>query len=385
MKILHYCQHILGMGHFFRSLEIAKALSDHDVYLVTGGPEIEVSLPSHIRQVRMPGLMMDAEFENLLVTDKDRTVEDVKSERIKILQGLFQEVEPDLFLIELYPFGRNAFRFELKPILEGIADRTLPPSRVVCSLRDVLVEKEYQEAYEERVLKMLNGYFDALLVHSDPALIKLDNTFSRIADIEKPVLYTGFVTRKPIPEKVSDLRRNIGLNNNGRLVVASAGGGKVGFQLLEAAAAAVRMHQNGNVHLQIFSGPFMEDHEFGALKAMESESISVDRFTGNFLSWLAAADLSISMAGYNTCMNILAASTPALVWPFAQNREQRLRADTFAELGAMKVLDNGDLEPAALSRIIENSLYSEWNVTTRVNLDGAAETNRLLKELTEAV
>ncbi len=40
MKIIHYCQYIWGVGHFFRSLEICRALAGHDVLLVTGGPKI---------------------------------------------------------------------------------------------------------------------------------------------------------------------------------------------------------------------------------------------------------------------------------------------------------------------------------------------------------
>ncbi len=36
MKILVYCQHVLGVGHFFRTLEICRALAGHDVVLVSG-------------------------------------------------------------------------------------------------------------------------------------------------------------------------------------------------------------------------------------------------------------------------------------------------------------------------------------------------------------
>jgi predicted glycosyltransferase len=66
--------------------------------------------------------------------------------------------------------------------------------------------------------------------------------------------------------------------------------------------------------------------------------ILVSRFTPDFLSYLEAADLSVSMAGYNTCMNILAAKTPAIVWPFSQNREQRLRAERLAQKAPFTVL-----------------------------------------------
>ena len=53
MKILIYCQHVLGIGHLFRTIEICKALHHHDVLLVTGGPPVETALPRHVREFRL--------------------------------------------------------------------------------------------------------------------------------------------------------------------------------------------------------------------------------------------------------------------------------------------------------------------------------------------
>ena len=39
MNIIFYCQYVWGMGHLVRSLEFARALADHDVTLLAGGPE----------------------------------------------------------------------------------------------------------------------------------------------------------------------------------------------------------------------------------------------------------------------------------------------------------------------------------------------------------
>ena len=46
MKIVIYCQHVLGIGHLFRSLEICRALSGHEVILITGGPQLDSPLPA---------------------------------------------------------------------------------------------------------------------------------------------------------------------------------------------------------------------------------------------------------------------------------------------------------------------------------------------------
>jgi predicted glycosyltransferase len=126
--------------------------------------------------------------------------------------------------------------------------------------------------------------------------------------------------------------------------------------------------------MKVFTGPFLEAAEFAQLKKMAAANIQVERFTEDLLSYLVAADLSLSMGGYNTTMNVLAAGVPALVWPFPQNREQRMRATRLAARGALRVLDNADLDPDCLARIMSAMLATPHRAAVDVNLDGAART-----------
>jgi predicted glycosyltransferase len=328
--------------------------------------------------------MMDRDFKNLLTTDDDRSVDQVKKERRHLLFQLFEKEAPRLFIVELYPFGRKAFRFELDPILQGIRNKGLPRSRVVCSLRDILVEKEDPLLYEKRVVSVLNSWFDAVLVHADPSVIKLDETFSSTGDIAIPIVYTGFVTAKPVPHARTTFRQQLGIKEGEFLVVASAGGGKVGFPLLEAVMHAVRFLEKQNtLHLHVFAGPFMSEEELERLKLLSSKRIQVFRFTPDFLSYLAAADLSVSMTGYNTCMNILAAQVPALVWPFSQNREQRLRAERLSRLGALEAIDDDAFQPAHLATIMDRALSRRSRTPVTIDLEGAANTARWLERWME--
>ena len=108
--------------------------------------------------------------------------------------------------------------------------------------------------------------------------------------------------------------------------------------------------------------------------------MQIIRFAPDFLSHLAAADLSISMGGYNTTMNILASGTPALVWPFGQNREQRLRADRLASLGVLQVLENEDLDPDRLAAIMDDWMSRSTRSAVNINLNGAANTARWIEK-----
>ncbi len=378
MKIFIYCQHVWGLGHFVRILEIARALRSHDVLLVTGGPDVDLPLPANVRRFQLPAVRMLADKQ--LVADDGRGLEDVWAERIERLHALFQAERPDVFLVELYPLGRTAFGRELDPLLTSIHAGRLPRCRVYCSVRDILVAKRDPRAYEARVARRLNRWFDALLVHADPALIRLDATFSTMAAIKIPVVYTGYVARPVERRAPQAFRLEKGLRVDAKLIVVSAGGGQSGYPLMAAMLAAQRqLASRMAVQTAIFTGPYLPAKRRDALLAGAGEGVFVRRFARNMTGWLAAADLSVSMGGYNTCMDLISTGVPALVWPFDGDREQPLRADRLAHRGLVSVLHSNDLNPSHLADRIQAMWGRTIIASEGIDLQGAARTARYIE------
>ena len=382
MKIFVYCQYVWGMGHLFRSVELVRALAGHDVVLIAGGREVDIRLPDHVTLVRLPGLYMDEQFTTLIPEDKNKTVERIQRERKEILFSLFEEHQPDVLIIELYPFGRSMFGFELQPLLEEIHQGRLGQIKVVCSLRDILVEKKDPQAYETRVLNTLNAYFDLLLIHSDDQLLALNETFGRMNEIRIPVEYTGFVTPKADPAAGSRLRRELGIGSQEKLIVVSAGGGRSGYGLLSGVAEAYHLIAASNqIRMEMFTGPFRDPGEYKQLAARSAAGIRIRYFTNRFLDYLAAADLSVSLAGYNTCMNLLTARVPALVFPYAKQQEQPIRVEKIKNFIPMKILKDKDIEPGLLSGYIQEMLLeTRPSGSVPLNLDGAENTANYLEQ-----
>ena len=236
------------------------------------------------------------------------------------------------------------------------------------------------------MLASINRHFDALLIHSDPKVIRLDETFTRVGEIRIPVVYTGFVTDRPAPDARRRLRAQLQISDGEQLVVASAGGGKVGEPLLAATVKAFAQVADGRrARLVVFTGPYLEESRFSDLQRIAGRDVQVLRFTREFPAYLAAADLSVSMAGYNTCMNVLAAGVPALVWPFPQNREQRLRAERLQTSGALEMLEDADLHPPALAVRMARRLAQGGRTPSRIDLEGAAHTAQWLTAWLAAV
>ena len=382
MKIIFYCQYVWGMGHLFRSIELVRALAGHDVVLVAGGREVDVRLPDHVTLVRLPGLYMDEQFTTLIPEEDGKTVDEIECERKDILSSLFEKHRPDILMIELYPFGRTKFGFELQPLLERIRQGQFGEMKVVCSLRDILVEKKHPREYEERVLNLLNTYFDLLMIHSDDQLLALDETFSRMNDIRIPAVYTGFVSPKANPAAGRKLRRERGIGSEEKLIVVSAGGGRAGYALLSCILDAYHlMAHSDRIRIEMFTGPFRDPAEFKKLTAKSVDGIRIRYFTNRFMDYLSAADLSISLAGYNTCMNLLAARVPAMVFPYSKQREQPIRVEKIKNFIPMKILRDKDIEPGKLSRYIKKMLLESRPLeTVPINLDGAANTARWLED-----
>ena len=384
-RVLIYCQHVLGMGHLVRSLEIVRALTDWDVTFLNGGdlcPGME--FPPQTEVVNLPPIKSESDFKTILAAEKGQDLESVKRIRASRIQAEFARIQPDVFLIEMFPFGRKHFAYELVPVLEQIRLKKMPTA-VVCSLRDILVNnKRNQAQHNERAITLMNRYFDLLLVHSDPRFQTLDETFPEVRELRCEIRYTGFVSQAaPQSLETASDRQASDLPK----VLVSIGGGRVGYELVECALQASAHLRTSFPHrMMILTGPYMPEEQFQQLhkSAEMQEQVVILRYTPDFLSYLREASLSVSMAGYNTCMNLLATGTKALVVPFTGggNTEQTIRAEKLAQLGVVGIVSPSELRPDYLAeRMLQALRTPSPTQTLSLDQDGAMKTATCLHEL----
>jgi len=97
-------------------------------------------------------------------------------------------------------------------------------------LRNLVVPKQNKARHEEKVCKLINKYFDMLLVHSDPSFIRLEKTFYRVNNLNCQVHYTGYVAQK-VPW--IDCETTTKIKGFLSLILVSVGGERFGHELLE--------------------------------------------------------------------------------------------------------------------------------------------------------
>ena len=376
-KVRFYCQHILGMGHLIRSVEIVRGLiPDFQICFVNGGQVIEeFEFPREIEVINIPAIKTDSEFTELTPVDDSLTMSELETIRTKILLETCDRFQPDILIIELFPFGRRRFSFELIPLMEKAKAMG---AKIVSSVRDIVVTKQDQQRHEEKVCRLINKYFDMLLIHGDPDFVKLNLSFSRIDDLNCPVHYTGYVVQPvPKPQKI----------DNKPLILVSVGGGRFGHDLLECVAHTAPILKDKIPHyLQVFTGAFSPDEVLVKLQQITKnlDNITIERYTPNFLNYMQQADLSIGMSGYNTTMNILSTGVKAMMMAFQGNndKEQETRLKKLDSLGRVKMIQPEDLHPEKFAEQIISYLQQD-KTELSLNLDGVNNTAKYIKQLTK--
>ena len=182
--------------------------------------------------VQLPAIRTSDPSFAQLVDAEGRPVDDALwQERQARLQHLLAVRRPQVLITEMFPFGRRAFRRELLPLLEAAAAMRPRPWRL-CSVRDILVQKPAPESYAW-MRDLALAHYDRILVHTDPQLIPFDLTFPFAAALRGRLVDTGYVvdaaSRRPCAGEAPESPPE---------VLVSAGGGRVGATLLEAAIEA---------------------------------------------------------------------------------------------------------------------------------------------------
>ncbi len=358
-SVLFHVQHLLGIGHLQRALRIVDGLVREGlrVTLVSGGePIATLASAAAERIVQLPPIRArDSSFKELVDADGRLIDDSLRSTRRAALLSAFDAARPDAILIEAFPFGRRAFRFELDALIDAAQSRR-PRSLVLCSLRDIVVTHDDTRRPRE-IVDRVRADFDHVLIHGDPAFIPLETSFPLASEIADRLIYTGYVAESDEPAE-PDETVSAGEAAGADEVVVSVGGGAMGGVLLSTALECRRRGCLANHKWRLLTGPNLPEAEFEILARGLPAGVVLERFRDDFPYLLRRCRVSVSQAGYNTILDILAARATAVVVPFALEREteQSLRAERLAARGVLEVVAEGELSAERLGQAIDRAL-----------------------------
>lgn len=374
---MFYAQHLLGIGHLKRASLLARGMARAglDVSVVLGGREVAGVDFEGCARILLPAVhATDATFRTLLDEDNQPIDDAWRDRRAARLMFEYESLHPEILIVELFPFGRRMFAFELQPLLTAARARQQPP-RVVCSLRDILVGKGDSER-SNKAIACARACFDRILVHGDRRFVPIEASLPAMAAMKDMLKYTGYVVDAAEPSEYPP--RQMGTGE----VIVSVGGGAVGLPLLRAAIAAKPLSRLASCTWRLVTGPNLPDEAFAELAWSKPPGVIVERWRADLPALLRNCTLSISQAGYNTVMDILRARAPAVLVPFAEEgeSEQALRASLLAQRGRVVTVAAAALSPEMLAAAAERALTLPV-ASVDIDCSGVETTTKLVASL----
>jgi predicted glycosyltransferase len=347
-------------------LALARELAADDpeasVLLLTGSAvSHSLSLPPNVDTVKLPSLkkLTNSRYgaRNLGLAS-----EEIIRLRERLILESFEGFAPDLLIVDKVPVGVHG---ELRPTLERARSGSC---KVVLSLRDILDDPEevIRSWREEGIYEALGRYYERILVWGMKEVYDVVEAYGIPPDVAERVEYCGYISTvdgSPTPV--------LGSEKSKRLVVATAGGGEDGFFLLDSFVRCLPFTSTSFASVVVL-GPDMPDSDGQRIRERARRSrrpVFVVEYTRNLERFIEAADLVVSMGGYNTVCEVVARNRPALIVPRTQPRvEQLLRAERLEALGYLRMLRPESVTLERLARAIDDGLTSP-RPTPREQLD----------------
>jgi predicted glycosyltransferase len=374
MKVMIVVTHLLGTGHLARALTLGRAFlaAGDTVQIVSGGFAAPQLKTQGIAIVQLPPLRSDGvNFTRLLTPDGGRADDAYQRRRQNALCAALRQMQPDVLITELYPFGRRVLRHEFLALLRAAQTLVRPP-KILASIRDILAPPSRPEK-ADKADAVIAEFYDAVLVHSDPKAVPLELSWPVSDLLASKLRYTGFVT-----PPAAGVHPNA--DGQGEILV-SAGGGSVGDEIYHCALEAARLMPSHPWRLLV--GGSDATARIAALRQIASPA-RIQAARPDFRQMLSHVAASVSMCGYNTALDLLQANTPSVLIPFDAGNEveQGLRAKSLTPLDGIEALRSADLTPQSLIAALRQTLAAPPRAATRFQFDGARLSVDIAHEVT---
>lgn len=215
---------------------------------------------------------------------------------------------------------------------------------------------------EKGVYQILESLYAEIWVYGNREFYNPIVEYDISESISQKIHFTGYIPRKiPAKEAVRNLRKELGIQEQEKLVVVTTGGGGDGYLVMQNYVTMLEsVPERLPFKSVLVTGPFMPKNKRRKIfKRARKLGVRTYHFYRQMEKLFAAADLVVTMGGYNTLCEILSQGTPSLVIPRETPRkEQMIRAQAFKRQNLVDYIPWGEFTPQILQEKILGLLES---------------------------
>lgn len=360
-KVAFYSHDGFGLGHFRRCLLLAQKIQEHlhhvEILLITGSPKSTFfNLPKNTRVTVMEPVTKDDSGNYVARNPQIDTFTAFHRRRDKLRKEILA-FDPDLLIVDHVPTGLNG---ELLPLLADLKTRG---TQLAIGLRDIIdegpiVQKSWIKSGSNLLVESL---YDHVWVYGNREIFDLGEIYNLNEQSTRKIDYLGYLRRINLNPNSNEFVNSLQLPRSSKTkIVCVTGGGEDGDPLGSTFLETLSKIPEKCVGTLV-TGPHLNRTTARSLieRFHQFRNIEILKFTTHLEDHLRAADVIVSMGGYNATMEALAVRKPTIIIPrVTPRKEQWIRAEKFAELNLIDVIHPDSLNPESLRKSIETAMES---------------------------
>ena len=371
-----YSHDTYGLGHIRRTMAIAAQLQNPNtnILILTGSPIAgRFSFPPQVDFVRIPGMIKKTNEEYLSMSIKINAGHALDI-RKKIIIATVKAFQPHLFIVDKEPLG---LKNEILPTLKWLR-KCCPRTRTVLGLRDIMDDAEtVKDNWAKKgIYQALDKYYSEIWSYGIQEFYDPIKEYDIPESVSRKIRFTGYIPReiKSKKEAIQERRRNK-ISKEDKLVVVTAGGGGDGYPIMDAYLSMLELQGSVPYKSILITGPFMPKSQRQEIfRRSRKLKVKVFHFYRQMEKIMAAADLVISMGGYNTLCELMSQNTVSLLIPRDTPRlEQTLRAECFHKRDLLDYIPWKMISPELLNQKVNHLLHhpeAYLDAMSKLNMTG---------------
>lgn len=355
-RILMYSHDTYGLGHIRRCMAIAESLrrGPANILIITGSLLAgRFKIPRRIDFVRIPG-MIKVTNEQYLPLSMKLDAAEVLEIRKQIILATARAFQPDFFIVDKAPLGLKREVIDTLHWLKANSTRCT----TILGLRDIMdgAASTVADWSEKGIYEAMDQLYDEIWVYGRQDFYDPVAEYLIPPEVASKIHFTGYIPRQiPAAEDILATRKALGFNHREKLILVTIGGGGDGHPVVKTFLDAFDKTDGGvpqGVRVVVVTGPFISTKDYDDVcKKGESLGFTTVKFYRFMERLIGAADVVVSMGGYNTVCEIVSQRKPCLIVPRTVPREEQLiRAQVLCSKGFCDYVDPRSLTPSTLRR-----------------------------------
>ncbi|MBR0471320.1 MAG: UDP-N-acetylglucosamine--N-acetylmuramyl-(pentapeptide) pyrophosphoryl-undecaprenol N-acetylglucosamine transferase [Methanosphaera sp.] len=364
----------VGIGHASRDIALAQYLeqNQHQIEFASYGSGLNYLKKYKYKTHNLPPMNFEGKEGEINIEESIKQSKDIPFTFIKSMykeSRIIKKSKPDIIISDSHYSMPITAKFLNIPCYIITNDLTFGFSK---STEQKSI-KYFEKGIRKFIIEITKGC-QKILIPDIPGNIQIPEELQNKTSHIGPLLHNNY---KEIDTK-ENLRKKHKFTNNEKIIVVTIGGSEFGKILIKNICTISEQIKADKII--IFTGLEVKSESF---HNFNKEKLIIKDFTHNLVEWMKLSDLTITLAGHTTSMELISIQKPNIMIPITNHIEQERNAKRMKQCG-ITITTEINNPPELLKQInktldnIENIKINREYYNTFIEYDGRKNAHNII-------